>query len=420
MLSIRLLGTTIAVGGLLLSSSAYAQSSFDNSENIISSLKSDFPNLSDADARTALSGEFRDEMAAIESCVSQLDGYAGMYIRYAPKLEAVTKFNKSPNKKLRQCTKDKLFKAVGAASSLEQLEEASSLVSDTLSDVDFPYGLETDIIKNRVTVEVFPENFKIAKNALKNIRIGNNPLSRIVKLRKGDGFIFSTTADDIIEVQGNIRAGDCTTGFNVKETNAFGVDTGRKGVSTAGHCDNSSFSVGGGFFSPNSQQYVDERWEDGSNPSTHNDQDVQWHTNANDIYENRVSYTNVVPGTFLAVEATIATSSLTTAHPFYLTTGSYLCRLGRVSNDEKCGFYKGFVNATDDETKQTLTIPAFEALSGPLSQRGDSGGPVYAIGNNGGILAAGVLSSGAGGIATFSPVDKFSNLNIRVITAANP
>lgn len=419
MSTIRLLGS-IAIGALLISSTAHAQSSFDNSENIISSLKADFPNLSDADARTALSGEFRDKMAAVEACASDIDGYAGMYIRYSPKLNAVTKFQKSPNQKLRHCTRDRLFKAVGASSSLAQLEEASAIVKEAMGDVDFPFGLETDIIKNRVTVEVFPENFKTANNTLRHLRVGNVPLSRIVKIRKGDGFIFSSTADDIIEVQGNLRASDCTTGFNVQEVDAFGVDTDRQGVTTAGHCDNRSFSVGGGIFNPNSQKFVAERWEDGSNPTSHDDQDLQWHTNDNDIYLNRVSYTNVIPGTFLAVEDIITTSSLSTASPFHLTTGSYLCRLGRVSNDERCGFYTGFVLATDDDTNQTLEVPAFEALSGELSRGGDSGGPVYAIGNNGGILAAGVLSSGAQGIATFSPVDKFSNLNIRVISAARP
>ena len=383
----------------------------DNIGATIDFLQTEFPNLSDEEALGAVNGELNGKINELVECAKELDGFAGVHIDYAPKLRAIVKFTRNPNSKLRQCTSDSVFQSRGAASSLEELVFVEGVAQELLADLEVPHGITLDVIKNRVTVEVEPENFKSARKAI-NASSRENPILRsAIKLRKGDGFFTSSIADDVIEVQGNIPAGRaCTTGYNVEQ-----ISTGLRGVTTAGHCRLSSFGVGGGFFSPNTQR-VQASLDWTLTPAAANN-DLAWYSNANDIYLNRISYTNVVPGTFLAVNGTLNSN--------LLNTSSLVCRLGRTSNDEQCGFYVGRVTRTEATflTSSNFALARQTSSTSTTSfvQEGDSGGPVYMWSSllPGAVTAVGtVVARGrnTNGELLFNEVEKFSNLGIRIIT----
>jgi hypothetical protein len=148
---------------------------------------------------------------------------------------------------------------------------------------------------------------------------------------------------------------NCTTGFSVVHTD------GRRGVLTAGHCPNSSMTVG----STSSITYT------GTLFNSTNRKDIQWHTKAGGTFASQIKVTG---GTTLAVNGDIGSA-----------VGAVVCMNG-VTSGNRCGkiISLGFSGNSAELTAPSTLIPVSDgvvieatAAGTQMCAEGDSGGPVY-------------------------------------------
>ncbi len=373
MYKIKLLVSAAVIA--LCSTSALAQDAASE-QRAIEIYQSLYPNVSAEDAAIRVSADFLNEMRDVQSCLSDKPEFAGMYVKHEPQYKVVTRFTKKGNKTLKQCTKNKLFKAVGANASLIDLNEGADAATSALEGSYIDFGLNVDIEKNKVFVEVEKDNFALAKSLLKG-EVDN----KVVKIKVGDSFQAGSYASVVagLQIQG------CTAGFSV--VNNVGV----RGMSTAAHCGNSQAVAGSPQVFRGEILYA-------------NNTDLQWHNNPNDVYLPRVF--NPFTGGATSVKGAQYSAPL-------VANSVIVCKLGPVTG-ETCGTYKGFFRWTNESG--IGVFPTVDSGSGVMGARGDSGGPVYHV-NSSGLIAFGAVAGGDfGSVLYYTPLEGYDQLQLRILT----
>ena len=297
-----------------------------------------------------------------------------------------------------QFTTDPVYKVKKAKRSLNELNAILNEVRSILNTNDLNYGAYFDLELQDIQVSL-PDP-KAAKQLLKGLE--GKQLIRIVQ---EDITLVPTV---IAGEAATVGSYGCTTGFSV-----FHSD-GRRGVLTAGHCPNSSMTVG----STSSITYA------GTLLNSTNQRDVQWHTKVGGTFTSQIKRTG---GTTLQLNGEA-----------YSAVGAVICMNG-VTSGNKCGkiFSLGFSGNSYELTAPSTPIPVADGVvieaTTPGTQmcaEGDSGGPVYTTTNTvlGEALALGMEFAGltAYRIGTTTPkkfsrcvyanVDALATLNLSLIT----
>lgn len=193
-------------------------------------------------------------------------------------------------------------------------------------------------------------------------------------------------------------AGWCTTSFAV-----LAVALNEVGVTTAGHCNSTSFSYFG---------------RDGAshNPVSR----VGWRANATTDLAWINNYPNIPVGPyFWAGVWRPVTGQMTIGNT---GIGDMRCYYGSRSNAAACGQVTGVNISPGNSCGITQTAPcanAFVRIGNSASlncMHGDSGGPVYLNQNASGVLTHGGL--GQGQPCAYGPIERFNDLNLALMLYA--
>ena len=313
-------------------------------------------------------------------------------------------------RQLKECTNNRVFKAVGAAYSLDELEEAELAVVQALELSDISYGLTKDIIRNRVIVEIEKENFKEVSTILKSVRQRN----RSIRLRKGDSFFGELSqitllpdpriyGNDIVSIPQLFgSAPRCTSGYSVIQNKTSHDSTAPNlltGITTAGHCPNNVRVLG-------TSQTIQPPGELDFQQNT----DLQWHRNSTDEYAARVISSASDPARTQRIGWNVARSVRVANIPM----GKYTCKEGRITGNT-CGIYQGTTTSTNNLNNRSITSGI---VLGMLGDNGDSGGPVFGY-SLAGLEAYGTSSTirRSSTSLTFTTVDSFDNLGLTILTS---
>ncbi len=273
------------------------------------------------------------------------DDYAGMTISPSKNFSATIYLKSGDPSVISRFTADATYKVKKAKRSLTELYAILNEASSVLNSNAINHGAFIDLEMQDVQVSV-PDS-RAAKQLLKGlegkqqIRIVQEDITLVPTVMAGEA--------------ATIGSYNCTTGFSVVHTD------GRRGALTAGHCPNSSMTVG----STSSIAYA------GTLFNSTNQKDIQWHTKAGATFTGQIKVTS---GTTLAINGDIGSA-----------VGAVICMNG-VTSGNKCGkiISLGFSGNSAELTAPSTPIPisggvVIEATT-PGTQmcaEGDSGGPVY-------------------------------------------
>lgn len=337
-----------------------------------------------------LSPEFIAKINVVEECASKLPGYAGYDTRHEPKFEAVFKFTHRANKKLRKCTRDRDFKARGAAFSVESLQAGLDEVIEAIDGKLTSPGLEVSTKFNRIVLTVKKSEVHKARRALRLAGI-HRRLVRIDSVAEIQGGISTN-------VPGNLKISDgatvCSTSFpmqwEVFNPINFQFET-EYGFLSAAHCEDSMT------ISINSIPL--------SVPALNPTSDL-----VRPVLETTLADLQVMalPSSDVA-QPTISGASFNLTHDPKVLSAVYVppinypaCVTGSNStptNNLKCGAFLGdqpVDYTTVASIGRYLRLPTLRSTTVVLHAQGDSGGPVYSPNFSSGILAVNPVGTVSG------------------------
>lgn len=306
------------------------------------------------------------------------DQFGGLRVVHQPTFRVEVFLTHTPAAVLSRFTRDPMFEAVQTPRSLELLRSAQIELSERLhaAGVQHESGIEVEKAELDFYVLDTQKSAAIAVAELAAVPYAN--------LRQVSGFIQTTaTIQGGRQVSGSTQ--NCTSGFNVVH-----ATSGLRGVTTAGHCDNTlSYSGTTLAFQGELNQGSD---------------DFQWNRHASSTYPNQI----YIGSGLHTITASLASSGL--------PLGWTVCKYG-ISGGYRCGEIAD-KNAQSNYNGQIGTyIRVRNASNLPLSIAGDSGGPVFGTNTAYGLIHG----RGASGTAFvndmyFMPIERFSGLNLSVAT----
>ena len=417
------------------------------------------PGATEEDAIKAMDPAALEELSTVNECVSQIDGFAGLETRHLP-YRVVVKFKRSPNKKLKSCTKSKDYRAVGAPRSLEDLESYGEYASDLLDRSGIEAEFSLNMRRNRLEISVLETELKRAKKVLRKRGGMKNRGYRIVGVSAFGGIESADTRISGANITASKRSGPssstrgiCTSGFSVFGTvrNPSHPQFGQvvNGAATANHCGREiRYERNSGIFAGSQTQEglgPDENLcANYVNPANTSDRglqrkiDLQWYKEPGDSYDNLIEGTSEqVVGVFRLGELSsytgrpvcISGRTFGTIPAISASSGrtqevviAQDCRLPRtpatVSQGElrnttriTCGVYDTPKTYTSGATVGRARIIG-ATQNNQFVQGGDSGGPVYIPGGrsliqdaNGNVIASQTGHLAIGSVRSYSSQD---------------
>lgn len=288
--------------------------------------------------------------------------YAGM--RVVPKKDfRVVVYLKSGNTSVLQSfTQDPTYSVKKAKRSFKELNDLMVEVSEILNSNGIEFAAFVDLDNQDVQVSV-PQTTD-AKRLLKSLE-GRQAVRVVQEDRLARRTIMGGE-------QTAVGGYNCTTGFSVSHTD------GRKGITTAGHCPNSTMAYGAV-----SVPFVADALTSALQ------RDFQWHSSSTGTFEPKVKRTG---STALKVSGLVNS-----------VVGLAVCLNGAASGN-KCGTITHTNNSGNSKYIGTSTLVpftnavSFKSASGSMCAEGDSGGSVYTTqaATTGAALAAGMEFGGVG------------------------
>lgn len=307
------------------------------------------------DAVGALNARLTEEQAST---------FAGLSIEHAPDFHVVARFTRNGEETIAPYLSPALAPLVRvepARFTLEQLERRLEAGYNRVRGSGIEASGAVDVRANRAEVHVLAGRAAAARALL-----GADD-ANVVEVEH--------LPSEEITMYGGLPISTCTTGFTVRNS------SGRRGVSTSGHCGNSQS------YSGYSLRFIAESYSGAY--------DIQWHDRAGDTYTNRIkvgsntrSITGVRSRTSQAVGSTVCKQGKTTGYTCgTISTISY-CASGA------CVWVRVAGNGTN------------------LSEGGDSGGPWF-YGNT----AYGSHTYGIGNDSAYMASNYFSGLSVTIATS---
>jgi len=286
-----------------------------------------------------ITDEARELQASLRS--DARDVFAGMWLDYEPEFAVVVGVLPGGEESVRATVKElglvDWVRLAPRDHSLVDLHAMQDSLSELLpASLDYSSGIDQSEGLVNVYVHEYLSDSQLASFELPN----------------GVAISFEGPPVPAVDVYGGLSLSNgCTAGFSVEETNGF-----QSGVTTAGHCENST--------SYNGQNLP---WENGNWIGR---LDVQWHTTPNLGDPNKIRVTQQ--------GATRVVDDRMPAHQFI--EDEHVCKYGRATLYD-CGTLDDLSfdpsdicvpSSTDDFVRVTPNPQA-----GDMAEGGDSGGPVF-------------------------------------------
>lgn len=287
--------------------------------------------------------------------------FAGLYVEHQPRFRVIARFLRNPSETLSReragLGLDADTEATSADISLADLEAQNTIIVQLLTDLNIDF--------------------------LTSINVRDSSILVLVRDRSAfDQIVSSGAIEPETLLIGGSSGTSCTMGFVV-----FQNVTNSKGVSTAGHCNNSQTMQG-------QPLTLITELNDGK-------YDIQWHAGPpGSTYSPSVDLRN---GTFQAIRYFQPTSNI--------VGGQTVCISGMTSG-YRCGTILA-VNVTTTAITNGIWVAA--PIGGDLSGVGDSGAPWFA-----GQIAYGIHIGAPGSAPTdaiFMPVERMSVFGLSILAA---
>jgi len=282
--------------------------------------------------------------------------FAGLWIQHEPTFAVIAKFTKDGENTIQPYITggdlEDLVQVGTAVNTLSALEQAQAASIESVKSTDARTNSRVNVPENRVEILTLDKTDLESKlNEAAVTLPGSVEIIEVPKL-----------AEPATDIYGGLAGTRCTFGFSVEDTN------GTKGVTTAGHCDDSQS------YSGNTLTFEDESYG-GSG-------EVQWHTAPGLTVENKIKIRR--SGTTKDITGTVERDNQSIA--------AYVCKYGEVTH-HGCG---QIVSKTFQPDESDLPCPGCDwnatfievrASAGQrLAKKGDSGGPFYVGGNAWGTM----------------------------------
>jgi hypothetical protein len=329
--------------------------------------------VSEALRRLHLQSDLGELNAALET--QEAATFAGMWIEHSPQYRVVAQFTRDGARTLQRYTANTPFAGLielrEARVSYARLIVDQQKADEALSKAGVASDSLVDVKQNRVELRVL--NAATAQGAVKRAGIKLPETAELVQVER----LATPTAD----IYGGLSTPDCTLGFAVRNS------AGTRGVTTAGHCNNTQSYAGVNL--PLQREAVGGSY------------DIQWHTAPGFTVRNLI-YTG--SGTVSITGARFVANQV---------IGSTVCNYGKVTR-YKCGeIYSKTARTGPYVPNSSPTFVLVRRSGVDMTEYGDSGGPWFV-----GSLAYGT-QSGQAGISTealYMPIDYLSGIGVSLLT----
>ncbi|MFZ3383497.1 MAG: S1 family peptidase [Candidatus Methanoperedens sp.] len=329
-----------------------------------------------------IAGELNAELS-----MNETETFAGLWIEHKPKFKIVVQFTLNGEETIKPYMKQhaelaNIVEVRTANVSLADLQRDQNNVTDSVSALGIPVQSGINVYENSVKLYLAKSSQKQFNDALQQRKL---QLPDKIKVDLVEGL-----AEDYANIYGGLSLSYCTSGFSVKQGWIFIT----KGITTAGHCDNTQS------YSGTNLPFQSENWA-GS-------YDIQWHTAPGYTVTNKI---NLGSGSTRDITAKKSRSSQ--------VVGNYVCKYG-VTTGYTCGYISdtSYNPRTLQNNVSTFILVDNTAGWSTLAGPGDSGGPWFANNDAYGTLKGGFTSGPNAGDAVYMAVDYLeSGLGVSVMTS---
>ena len=268
--------------------------------------------------------------------------FAGLWIEHTPQFRIVVQFTQNAQDLIASyVNSDKLAEVIvvrTADVSLAELKEAQLEAMAAIKNENIAVESGIDVKAGKVQIYVVERDRLNAAIERGAIRLPD----------KTDIDTVSAMSQPNADIYGGLPLSICTSGFAVKN------GSGTKGITTAGHCNNTQS------YSGTNLPYEDGLWD--------TSYDIQWHTAPGFTVTNEIRYSSA--GSTRDITGTIGRNSQ--------TIGGYVCKYGKATH-YTCGYIsdKNYQPSYVPNATETFIRVDDTAGYSPLSEDGDSGGPWF-------------------------------------------
>ncbi len=314
--------------------------------------------------------QLQDDIGELNRVLTEKEGhtFAGLWIQHQPEYRVITMFTKNGAATLQPYLQNgslaSLVQVQTAEATLQELETARARAVESVNQLGIRFSSAINIPKNRAELYVLDAS-----------QLTMNLLQTYTQLPANVDIVqFAELPKNVADIFGGKALSSCTSGFSVKNS------SGRKGVTTAGHCSDTQWYNG-----------VELQYMGGTPGGV---DDIQW---------NRADQSFTVRN--LIWEGTYNRYIFNVKFRSSQSVGEWVCKYGKTT-----GYACGTITTTSQDGLNVR-------VDNMTVQGGDSGGPWFW--NNtayGTTISACTLYSGTP-CAIYGPVDHIYNtLGVSVLT----
>ena len=324
-----------------------------------------------------------DAARSLEAELSTIEAetFAGLWVKHTPEFRIVVQFTRDVEDIIKPYIPKNLADAIEirtVKSSYIDLQNARTVVTSSLKNLNVVSDSYIDIIENYVNVSIAQVDQTRFENAVQNERLTLPDNVKVVTV--------DTLAKPVIDIYGGLAITTCTSGFAVK------TPGGTKGIVTAGHADNFQWYY---YIIPWYLFFQQERMD--------TNYDVQWHTCPGLTVVNKIRWWS--DGSTFDITAT--------RHRNNQLVGETVSKYGKTTY-----YTAGTIYSKDAQMGYIPNCsPTFILVQdtygyGDIALPGDSGGPWFR-----GNTAYGITCAAASGWAWYMAVNYVDVLGVSVMTS---
>ena len=309
--------------------------------------------------------------------------FGGLWVQHIPEFKIVINVTANGKQAIQRYIESGSLEGIAEIQevklTLNDLEMLAASTREDLSKAGIPFEYDINIRENRMEIYVGNSVLKSSQAHLEEIEVNSDSNIVIVPTEQQSRKTYSVRGGyKLTRTNGTL---ECTSGFTVIHSSS-----GRKGITTAGHCANSLKNDG-----KRNLVFQDQAYRVVTPPEPY---DVQWHTSS--VSTDRfLAYIRIGSGS----RAIYGQSPRA-----YQYVGEYICKYG-ITTGSACGTIVG-VNFNGTYIRVHSDVA-------DLSEPGDSGGPWYKDYTAYGLMTGDIEP---GNDAYYMAIDYISILGLQLLT----